>query len=129
MLTYHKHKEMIIRWKVGVWSLFRKYLFMTEAAFRTIFEMHRKVRPALLHSCDPQDAGSRNAGAPHPQAAPALQISVTQNGPMWEVCLPQCAGRGEALLISPEAQVCRGVLLPSSSVFPNGQCLTPRLPF
>lgn len=38
MLTYHKHKEMIIRWKVGAWSLFRKCFLMTEVAFRTIFE-------------------------------------------------------------------------------------------
>lgn len=48
MLTYHKHKEMIIKWKVGVWSLFRKYFLMTEVAFRTIFESHNR-KCALLY--------------------------------------------------------------------------------
>ena len=74
MLTYHKHKEMIIRWKVGVWSLFRKYFLMTEVAFRTIFERCNRKRALLYFTAAiprTQEA-RRNAGT-----LPSLGCSST----------------------------------------------------
>lgn len=90
MLTYHKHKEMIIRWKRGVWSLLKKYFLMTEVAFGAIFERcSRKCALLSFTAVIPRmQEAHKNAGTLQSLSCSSTVDTSTQNDATWEVCLP-----------------------------------------
>lgn len=125
MLTYHKHKEMIIRWKKGVWSLLKKYFLMTEVAFRAIFERcNRKCALLSFTAAIPRTQETHtNAGTLPSLSSSSAGDSSTQNDATWEVCLLKCGDHCEALCSFCQSHKCfTKSPLPRSSTFPNGQC-------